>query len=158
MRRCFDHDATPFSHLVQRGHRVRQFGHFDVLEAHTSLLFALAHLLVVEEVLWQEADYLVAVLDPILHCNLYTAAREELVLPVAHRHVLGVKHDQWLLTVHGERLAGMVFSIDLGEKILCCDINIRGSLVLFLLLLDCWLSDFVALIGNVCPGALEPLE
>ena len=96
------------------------------------------------------------VLNPVLNGDLYASAGEKFILAVAHRNILGIENDQWFLSVHGERLTCLVFCIDLGEKILCC--NLRFSLLLFLFLLNCWLSDLVTLVSDVCPSALEPFK
>jgi len=79
------------------------------------LLFPLVYLLVVKEVLWEEADNLVAIFDPKLDSDLDPAAREKLVSPVPHGYVLSIKNDQGLLSLH-QRLARLVCLIDLREK------------------------------------------
>ena len=86
---CLDHDPVR-GHLVERGHRVRQFRYLHVLQAERDLLFPLVHLCVVEEVFRQEADHFVPILDPELDGDLDSFAGEALVLAVPHCHVLGI--------------------------------------------------------------------
>ena len=94
--RSLDHDAL-LSHLVEHRHGVRElrlFVAFLVLvQVQLQLLLFLAHLFVVEEVLRQEADDLVAVLLPELNCYLNALAREYLIFTMPHSHILGIEHD-----------------------------------------------------------------
>ena len=72
----------------------------DVLQTEVRLLLLLVDLLVVEEILGQEAEDLVAILLPELNSYLDSLASEESILAVPHGHVLCIEHNKWLLTMH----------------------------------------------------------
>ena len=80
------------------------------------MLFLLVHLLVVKEILWEEADDLVAILNPELDGDLDTLTREKFVLAMPHRDILGIKNDKRLFSLH-QGLTGLVLIVDFSEQI-----------------------------------------
>ena len=128
----------------------------DALQTEVCLLLLLVDLLVVKEILGQEAEDLVAVLLPELNSYLDSLASEESILAMPHGHVLCIKHNKWLLTMH-QRLTRLIFSIDLGEQI-CHTIISFYEILAFTLLLLSRLVNPVAFVGEVSTSALESLE
>lgn len=78
MCRGLHHDAI-LGHLVQSSYRVWQLGSLDALQSKVGLFLPLADLLVVKEVLWQEADHFVTIFDPELDSDLDPTAGEQFI-------------------------------------------------------------------------------
>ena len=128
----------------------------DALQAEVCLLLLLVDLLVVKQILGQEAEDLVAILFPELYGYLDSLASKESVLAMPHGHVLCIKHNKWLLTMH-QRLTRLIFSIDLSEQIVHTIISFYNILALTLLLLS-RLVNPVAFVCEVSASALESLK
>ena len=128
----------------------------DVLQTEVCLLLLLVDLLVVKEILWQEAEDLVAILLPELYSYLDSLASEESILAVPHGHVLCIKHNKWLLTMH-QRLTRLIFSIDLSEQVVHTILSFYNILAFALFLLS-WLINPVAFVYDVSTSALESLK
>ena len=57
-----------------------------------------------------------AVADPELDRDLNATAGEQFIDTMAHRHILSVKNDHRLLSLH-QRLAGLIILINLSEEV-----------------------------------------
>ena len=128
----------------------------DALQTEVCLLLLLVDLLVVKEILGQEAEDLVAVLLPELNSYLDSLASEESILAMPHGHVLCIKHNKWLLTMH-QRLTRLIFSVDLSEQVVHTILSFNNFLAFTLFLLS-WLINPVAFVCDVSSSALESLK
>ena len=123
------------------------------------MFLLLTDLIVVEQVLGEEADHLVSVLDPILQCYLYALAGEELIVTVPYRNVLRIEDNHRLLAVH-QGLTRLVLVVYLRKQVVY--LRRRLTVITFafaLLLLVCRLLFIrVNRIHNVHSSALDPLQ
>ena len=97
-----------------------------------------------------------AILFPELHSYLDSLASEEPILAMPHGHILCIKHNKWLLTMH-QRLTRLIFSINLCEQIFHTIISFYNILAFTLLLLS-RLVNPVAFVSDVSTCAPESLK
>lgn len=114
LRGCL-HYETLISQIVKEWYIIWNLRNLHILEIHWGKFLFSVDLIIVEEVIRKEADYLMTILMPVFNYNLDTQNWEEFTASVSHSSVLSINNNHWFLV---NFLIHSGYLINLAEKVL----------------------------------------